>query len=123
MLVAEGVAELHAAFNELLGRQFPQIAQIDDEHVAQIDVADHGPVFAVVPEQYVAVAQEGVAIQRNGYGLAVTRVLAQPVFLRVPLAEFQQVDFGFGQPIFPRLILDVAEYGFYDVHSIPALNG
>ncbi len=77
VLVAEGVAELHAAFNELLGRQFPQIAQIDDEHVAQIDVADHGPVFAVVPEQYVAVAQEGVAIQRNGYGEISLRYMFQ----------------------------------------------
>ena len=117
MLVAEGVSELDAAFDELVGGQLLEAAELDDQHVAEVDLAEHGFLGLFVPQQHVAVVEEGVAVEGNGDGLPVAGVFAETVLLGVPLAQFERVDGGVGELGFPDGIVDVAEYGFYDVHG------
>lgn len=117
MLVAEGMSELDAALDELIGGQLLEAAQIDDKHLAQVDFADDGLFRFFVPKEDVAVVQERVAVKGYRDGLSIAGILAEPVFLSVPLAEFECIDGGVGQAGLPRGIVAVAKYIFYELHG------
>ena len=110
-----------AAFDELLGGQLLEAAEIDDKHIAQIDFADDGLFHFFVPKEDVAIVEEHVAVEGYCNGLAISGIFAEPVFLRVPLAEFKRINGGIGQPSLPHGIIAVAEYVFYELHGVSFL--
>ena len=61
--------------------------------------------------------QERVAVKGYRDGLSIAGILAEPVFLSVPLAEFECIDGGVGQAGLPRGIVAVAKYIFYKLHG------
>lgn len=117
VLVAEGMSELDAALDELIGGQLLEAAQIDDKHLTQVDFADDGLFRFFVPKEDVAVVQERVAVKGYRDGLSLRVSLPEPVFLSVPLAEFECIDGGVGQAGLPRGIVAVAKYIFYKLHG------
>ena len=117
VLVAEGMSELDAALDELIGGQLLEAAQIDDKHLTQVDFADDGLFRFFVPKEDVAVVQERVAVKGYRDGLSIAGILAEPVFLSVPLAEFECIDGGVGKLGLPRGIVAVAKYIFYKLHG------
>lgn len=101
----------------LIGGQLLEAAQIDDKHLTQVDFADDGLFRFFVPKEDVAVVQERVAVKGYRDGLSIAGILAEPVFLSVPLAEFECIDGGVGQAGLPRGIVAVAKYIFYKLHG------
>ena len=103
------------------GGQLLEAAEIDDKHIAQIDFADDGLFHFFVPKEDVAIVEEHVAVEGYCNGLAISGIFAEPVFLRVPLAEFKRINGGIGQPSLPHGIIAVAEYVFYELHGVSFL--
>ena len=65
---------------------------MDDHHIAQADPGDDRARGRVVPDQDVAVAHEGAAVERHGEFDAAGRLLAEAVLLRLPVIEGQRLD-------------------------------
>lgn len=80
MLVAEGMSELDAALDELIGGQLLEAAQIDDKHLAQVDFADDGLFRFFVPKEDVAVVQERVAVKGYRDGLSIAGYPCRSLF-------------------------------------------
>ena len=96
-----------------------QLVQVDDHHVAQADRGDHAAGGSGVPQQDVAVAQEGAAVERNGNLASARRRLAKTVLLRLPVVEGERFDRACGQARGPFRVACIAQDLFDEYQGAP----
>ena len=117
VLVAEGMAQLEAGFDQHVQGLFFQLLEIDDHHVAQVQLHHYGGVGAFIPEQHIAVREHHVTFQRNAQVKTAEAGAPAATFLRFTLVEHQQVNLGAFEFVLPvRVFLGIAQNVFNQNH-------